>query len=174
MWKVNAWYQWIIQCNTDSCCWHMTCGGGIYLYGCVSLLVPVCAGYLCVYVRVIKSDYHQKTKLCVRPLDVNLMTCCIKPQARSGTKVTTLDIYRSIIWLSEITHQMWLNHRLSQRNETSKIAVELKVGGNGKERLDKIFKSWGRFGALCQLSLIKSCSNSLGKILEETCKRVYF
>ena len=31
-----------IQCNTDSCCEHITSGVNIYLYGCVSLLAPVC------------------------------------------------------------------------------------------------------------------------------------
>ena len=144
----------------------------IFIWVCQSIGPCVCWVSLCVCARDQIRLPSKNEIMC--QTSVNLMTCCIKPQARSGTKVTTLDIYRSIIWLSEITHQMWLNHRLSQRNETSKIAVELKVGGNGKERLDKIFKSWGRFGALCQLSLIKSCSNSLGKILEETCKRVYF
>ena len=39
---------------------------------------------------------------------------------------------------------MWHNHPFSQRNKTSKIAVEVKVGDNGKERLDKILKSLGR------------------------------
>ena len=50
LWKVNFWYQWIIQCNTDSSCEHMAGGVNVYLYGCVSLLVPECAVYLCVYV----------------------------------------------------------------------------------------------------------------------------
>ena len=47
MWKVNFWYQWIIQCNTDSWCEYMA--RDVNLYGCVSLLVPECAGYLNVY-----------------------------------------------------------------------------------------------------------------------------
>ena len=46
--------------------------------------------------------------------------------------------------LSEITHQMWHDHPFSQRNKTSKIAVEVKVGSNGKDGFDKILKSWGR------------------------------
>ena len=57
---------------------------------------------------------------------------------------------------------MWHNHPLSQRNNTSKIAVEVKVGGNRKEGLDKILKRWDRqyrgffitygvLGTLCQL-----------------------
>ena len=48
-WKVNFWYQWIIQCNTDSCCEYMAGDVNIYLYGCLSLLVPDCADYLVVY-----------------------------------------------------------------------------------------------------------------------------
>ena len=47
---VNFWYQWIIHCNTDSCCEYMPGDVNIYLYGCVSLLSPECAGYLSVYV----------------------------------------------------------------------------------------------------------------------------
>ena len=39
---------------------------------------------------------------------------------------------------------MWQNHPFSQRNKTSKIAVEVKVGGSEKERLDKIFKKSSR------------------------------
>ena len=47
----------------------MAGGANIYLYGCVSLLAPKCAVYLCVYVCMcdIKSEYHQKTTLCVKP-----------------------------------------------------------------------------------------------------------
>ena len=55
LWKVIFWYQWIIQCNTDSCCEHMAGGVNIHLYGCVSLLVPECAVYLCVYVYETQS-----------------------------------------------------------------------------------------------------------------------
>ena len=35
---------------------------------------------------------------------------------------------------------MWHDHPFSQRNNTSKIAVEMKVGINGKEALEKNFK----------------------------------
>ena len=35
---------------------------------------------------------------------------------------------------------MWHDHPFSQRNKTSKIAVEVKVGGNRKKGLDKILK----------------------------------
>ena len=43
-----------------------------------------------------------------------------------------------------MTHQKWHDHPFSQRNQTSKIVVEVKVGGNGKEGLDKILKRWGK------------------------------
>ena len=57
------WYQRIIQCNTDSCCEHISGGAYICLYRCVSLLTPVCALCLsvfvcgCVCVCGIKSEY---------------------------------------------------------------------------------------------------------------------
>ena len=59
LWKVTFWYQWTIQCNTDSCCEHMAGGVNIHLYGCVSLLVPECALYLCVYMY----ETHSKVVL---------------------------------------------------------------------------------------------------------------
>ena len=46
LWKIIFWYQWIIQCNTDSCREHMTGGVNKHLYGCVS--ARVC----CVSLRV--------------------------------------------------------------------------------------------------------------------------
>ena len=36
------------------------------------------------------------------------------------------------------------DHPFSQRRESSKIAVEGKVRGNGKKELDKTLKRWGR------------------------------
>ena len=39
---------------------------------------------------------------------------------------------------------MWHDHPFSQRNKMSKMAVKVKVGGNGKEVLDKTLKTWGR------------------------------
>ena len=110
----------------------MAFGVTINLYGCVSLWEPVCAVYLCLYV-------------------------CETQHGRSGTKVPRLDIYRSIISLSEITHQMWHGHPFSQRNKTSKIA-----GGEGwkqqVEGLDKVGRQYrgvfiiqGVLGTLCQL-----------------------
>ena len=51
-----------IQCNADSCCEYMTDDVNTYLYGCVSLLVPECVGYLSVYV----CKTHTKVVLVLR------------------------------------------------------------------------------------------------------------
>ena len=78
---------------------------------------------------------------------------------RTYIKVPRLDIYRSMISLSGITHQMWHDHSFSQRNKTSKIAVEVEVGGNGEEGLEKGFKKVGWFWR--SLFLVKSQARSL-------------
>ena len=79
--------------------------------------------------------------ICVSQDD--LVCICVK-QCRSGTKVPRLGIYRFMISLNEITYQMWNDIPFSQRNKTSKILVEVKVGDNGKDRFNKMLKSWGR------------------------------
>ena len=62
-------------------------------------------------------------------------------QDRFGTKVPRLDIYRSIISLSEIAHQMWQGHVFCQRNKTSQIA-EGEGWKQEIEGLDKILTRW--------------------------------
>ena len=62
---VNFWYQLIIQCNTDSCCEHLTGGVNIYLYGCVGLLVSERAVYLCLHM----CETHSKVILVLRYQD---------------------------------------------------------------------------------------------------------
>ena len=42
LWKVNLWYQWITQCNADSCYESTADGLDIYLYRCLCLLAPEC------------------------------------------------------------------------------------------------------------------------------------
>ena len=59
--KVSFWYQWIMQCNLDSFCEHMTRGDDIYSYGCVSLLAPECA----VYIHMGASVYCPLSVLCI-------------------------------------------------------------------------------------------------------------
>ena len=39
---------------------------------------------------------------------------------------------------------MWHDHPFSQRKTTSKRAVKVKVGGNGKEGFDKFLKMLGK------------------------------
>ena len=57
LWKVNFWYQWII----DSCCENIAVGVNIYLYGYVGLLVPECAMcLLCVFVFLISNESTSK------------------------------------------------------------------------------------------------------------------
>ena len=65
LWKVIFWYQWIIQSNRDSYCEYKAGGFNIYLYGCVSLLVPECTVYLCVYV----CETHSKVVLVLKYQD---------------------------------------------------------------------------------------------------------
>ena len=48
------------QCNTDSCCEHITGGVNIYLFGCVSRLKPVCAVCLYLFVGVISNQNTSK------------------------------------------------------------------------------------------------------------------
>ena len=71
----------------------------IYFLGCFSLLIPEFV------------VYH----------------ACMGVKGHSRTRVPRLNIYRSIISLSEIAHQMWNDHLFSQRNKTSKIVVEVKA-----------------------------------------------
>ena len=52
----------LIQSNTDIWCEHMAGLFNIYLYGCVSPLVPECAVYLCLYV----CETHGKVILVLR------------------------------------------------------------------------------------------------------------
>ena len=68
-----------IQCYTDSCCDHIT--GGVYLYGCVSLLAPVCAVFLhlCVWYQM---GVLAKKQLHV--LDLSKLTPCCLKQTTSG------------------------------------------------------------------------------------------
>ena len=55
-------------------------------------------------------------------------------------KVLRLDMSRSIISLSKITHQMWRDHPFIQRNKTTERAVGWGLEVTGKGGLDKILK----------------------------------
>ena len=49
-------------------------------------------------------------------------------QGPSDTIVPRFDMCRSIISFSRITHRMWQDQPLSQRNKTTKRAVGVKTG----------------------------------------------
>ena len=96
---------------------------------CVYVCVYVC---MCVCVRArarvcvcdIRSVYqHEKRVMC--QTSVTLL------QDPSDTKVSRLDMCRSIISLSKTTHQKWGDHPFSQRNKTRKGAMGVEVGGDG-------------------------------------------
>ena len=110
-WKRNFWYQWIIQCNTDSCCEHMTDGVNIYLQRCASLLVWVCCVSLCVCVCVWYQNRVPAKNHTMCQTSVNLMPCCIECISRSlwyqGTKAPHLQIHNIIKWNNGmITHSV--------------------------------------------------------------------
>ena len=109
---------------------------------CSVLCVCVCV-CVCLCMCDIKSEYQQKSIVCVRPRQT-------WHQDHFGTKVPRLNMCGSIISLSKIAHQMWCNHPFSQRNKT----IERAVGGGGWRRqerkeegggggMDKIWKRGG-------------------------------
>ena len=73
----------LIQCNTGSCCVHVTGGFNIYLYIFVCQSVGPSVSYVClsvcVYIkRVISNQTTSKNHaICVKP-SVHLMPCSIK------------------------------------------------------------------------------------------------
>ena len=89
-----------------------------------------------IYIHMGMSVYWSLSVLVI------LVRMCVKHISRSFWYYGTKTRHRSIISLSEITHQMWHDAPFSPRNKTSKIEVEVKVGGNRKEGLDNIW--WGR------------------------------
>ena len=70
----------------------MAVGFSIYLYGRVSLLVPECAGYLCIYVCVISNQITTKKR---HVSDLSKLDTLLHKtkESRTGTKVPRLDIY---------------------------------------------------------------------------------
>ena len=80
--KVQFWYQWIIQCNMDSCCENITGGVTIYLHGCQSIGPCVCSVSVCVCVCM-RLWYQMRVPANYRcQIAVNLMPYCIKHTAR--------------------------------------------------------------------------------------------
>ena len=71
-----------IQCNTGSCCVHITGGVNIYLYVCKSIGFCFSCKYLSVCVISTQNTSKNHT-IRVKP-SVILMSCCIKHTARSS------------------------------------------------------------------------------------------
>ena len=85
-----------IHCNTDNCYDHITSGANIYLYECVSLLVPGCAACIfvgvCVCMCVISNQITNKNPI-ISQISVDLTPCCIKYTARSFLYLFTKASY---------------------------------------------------------------------------------
>ena len=114
---------------------------------------PECT--VCLYLYVCLVPNH-----IIRQTSVNLTPCCITQQDPSSTKVPRLDMCRSIISLSKITHQMWCNHPSSQRNKAKKSSgVRVWKRGRGWTKFEKggagnmkgSFIKWREVETLCQL-----------------------
>ena len=56
------------------------------------------------------------------------------------SKVSRLDMCRSILLFNKKAHQMWLDHSFSQKNMTTERTVRVGLGGDREveEGLDKI------------------------------------
>ena len=130
----------LIQFNTGSCCEHITGVGNMYLYGCVTLITPVCAMYLCVRynIRVLAKHYI----MC--QTSVNLTSYCIKHTARSfWYHMPRLDVYRAFFI---IYHNIKQNNAsnvtespIEPKNQDNKKAVGVEVGGGGgRKKFEKI------------------------------------
>ena len=136
----------VIKCNKGSCCEPITGCVNIYLYGCVSLLVPECAVCVPVFLCVISNQGtskkpHYLSDLCklntfLHKTHIKLFLV-LKYQPR-------LDMCRSILTLSKIAHQMWHDHPFSQRNRTLKrlVGVGLEVTGKWEEVGKILEKGW--------------------------------
>ena len=121
----------------------MAVGFSIYLYGRVSLLVPECAGYLCIYVCVISNQITTKKR---HVSDLSKLDTLLHKtkESRTGTKVPRLDIYRSIKPLSEITQQMWHNHPpIPSKKQDIKNIIGGVGSGQGAGEVGQNFKKLG-------------------------------
>ena len=128
-----------IQCNTNSCCEHITCGVNVNIYmgGCVSLLACVCA--LCLFCVCVISIKVLAKKFIMCQTSVNLTPSCMKDTAKSYS--ARLDMCRSIMLLSKITRQVLDDHLFSQGNKKSRME---DVGWDGK-KIKKREAIWGVF-----------------------------
>ena len=107
----------------------------IYIYIGVSVYRPlsVLCVFVCVSVCVISNRSASKKPPVsqLSKLDALLHT----QQSPSDIKVRRVDMCRSVISLSKITHQMWHDHPFTQGNKKSS-------GGGGWRRNGKAVKGW--------------------------------
>ena len=143
LWKVNFWYQWINQFNTDSCCYYMAGDVDISSCGCVSLLIPECAMYRCVYV----CETHTKNVLVLGYQGSTLIHNIIKWN-------NTSNVARSPIQLKK-------QDLKNSSGDEGWRQQEREVGQNFKRwyrHYRGVFITYGMLGTLCQLWPIKGCS----------------
>ena len=126
-----------IQCNTNSCCEHITCGVNVNIYMGVSVYWPVFVLYV-FFVCVISIKVLAK-KFIMCQTSVNLTPSCTKDTAKSYS--ARLDMCRSIMLLSKITRQVLDDHLFSQGNKKSRME---DVGWDGK-KIKKREAIWGVF-----------------------------
>ena len=83
--------------------------------------------------------------------------------------MTRLDLCWSIISLSKITHQMWRNHPICQRNKPAKGALRVevreemgldKIRKKGVGNIERVFIKWEGLRTLCQLWTRNLCLKS--------------
>ena len=91
---------------------------------CVSVCLFVC---LFVCLIDIKSVYSKRLNFVSDPVNTQ--------EGPSGTKLPRCDMFRSIMLLSKLTHQMWHHNPFSQRNKATKRegGVFLASGQNLKK-----------------------------------------
>ena len=122
--------EWLIHCNTDRSCDHIT--GGVNLHLRVILLVPVCT--VCICVCAISNQSASKSYvILVKPV-VNLTRCCRKRIARCFWYQPR---YQSL------SYQMWYDHTFSQRSKATKTARR-RVGKNWRKggEGDTQYRAW--------------------------------
>ena len=96
----------------------------IYIYMDLSVYNTIICSVLCVWcnIRVLVKNLHYVSDL--SELDALLH----KTQGSSGTVVPKLNMRRSIILLNRITHQIWHDQPLNQRNKATKKQWGWRLG----------------------------------------------
>ena len=109
----------------------------MFVYMGMSVYWPL--SVLCVFGCVCVCECDIKLKHQSKPHYFSDLNKLVKLLHKTHIKVLRLDMCRSIISLTKITHQMWRDHPFSQRNKTTERAVRLGAGGS-KEREGELSK----------------------------------